>query len=203
MRNILAQTICRVGIFMICAQAIVHFRPQEAYEKYLKLLVSVMILIQLFLPVGSFFLGGGMEETVRRLELFRAELEQEMETAVQEAAEADRMLEQMTLEEIRRRMEEISGEEEQESGEGTEGSRGAGSGGGIEGSKGTGSGGGTEGSKGAESGGGTEGSKGTGSGEGTEGSKGVESGETGVERQGVVQEVTLPEIAVTVEPVGE
>lgn len=91
---------------MICAQAIVHFRPQEAYEKYLKLLVSVMILIQLFLPVGSFLLGGGMGETARRLEQFREELEQELELSAQEAADADEALERMTLEEVRKRMEE-------------------------------------------------------------------------------------------------
>ncbi len=46
MQNSLFQAICRVGIFMICAQAIVHFRPQEAYEKYLKLLISVMVLVR-------------------------------------------------------------------------------------------------------------------------------------------------------------
>lgn len=106
MRNALFQAICKVGIFMICAQAIVHFRPQEAYEKYLKLLVSVMILIQLFLPVGSFLLGGGMGETARRLEQFREELEQELELSAQEAADADEALERMTLEEVRKRMEE-------------------------------------------------------------------------------------------------
>lgn len=106
MRNALFQAICKVGIFMICAQAIVHFRPQEAYEKYLKLLVSVMILIQLFLPVGSFLLGGGMGETARRLEQFREDLEQELNMSAQEAADADKTLERMTLEEVRRRMEE-------------------------------------------------------------------------------------------------
>ena len=99
MRNPLFQAICRVGMFMICAQAIVHFRPNEAYEKYLKLLVSVMILIQLFLPIGSFLLGGGMEETARKLE-------QEMQAVTREAAEADKLLENMTLEEIRRRVDE-------------------------------------------------------------------------------------------------
>lgn len=30
MQNLFFQTICRVGIFMICAQAMIHFRPQEA-----------------------------------------------------------------------------------------------------------------------------------------------------------------------------
>ena len=117
MRNPLFQAICRVGMFMICAQAIVHFRPNEAYEKYLKLLVSVMILIQLFLPIGSFLLGGGMEETARKLEQFRTQLEQEMQAVTREAAEADKLLENMTLEEIRRRV-----DEQQEGGEGEEGS---------------------------------------------------------------------------------
>ena len=121
MRNPLFQAICRVGMFMICAQAIVHFRPNEAYEKYLKLLVSVMILIQLFLPIGSFLLGGGMEETARKLEQFRTQLEQEMQAVTREAAEADKLLENMTLEEIRRRVDEQQeGSEAEEGWNGTE-----------------------------------------------------------------------------------
>lgn len=102
----LLQTICRIGIFMICAQAIVHFRPRETYEKYLKLLVSVMVLIQLFLPMGSFLFGGGMEQALEGLALFRTQMEQEMESAAQEAAAADKLLEQMTLEEVRKRVED-------------------------------------------------------------------------------------------------
>lgn len=106
MQSIFLQTICRIGIFMICAQAVIHFRPREAYEKYLKLLVSAMVLIQLFLPVGSFLLGGGMEQTLKRLELLRVQLEQEMDSAAREAADTDKLLEQMTLEEVRKRVEE-------------------------------------------------------------------------------------------------
>lgn len=120
MHNLLFRTICRVGIFMICAQAVIHFRPRESYEKYLKLLVSVMVLIQLFLPVGSFLLGGSVEEVLAGLEEFRGALEQEMETAAREAEAADAMLEEMTLEEIRRRVEEqrrAAGTEEESAGE--------------------------------------------------------------------------------------
>ena len=106
MQSILFQTICKIGIFMICAQAIIHFRPRETYEKYLKLLVSAMILIQLFLPIGSFLLGGGMEQTLQRLEQLRTQLEKEMDSAAREAADTDKMLEQMTLEEVRKRVEE-------------------------------------------------------------------------------------------------
>lgn len=100
------QAVCRVGIFMICAQAMVHFRPQEAYEKYLKLLVSVMVLIQLFLPIGGFLLRGGGQEAARLLEQFQRELEQEMRNAAESAEAADALLEQMTLEEVMRRLEE-------------------------------------------------------------------------------------------------
>lgn len=123
MFDTLFQAICKVGIFMICAQAIIHFRPQEAYEKYMKLLVSVMILIQLFLPIGSLLFGDGLGRTAERLAAFREELEQELEQAAQEAADADRMLESMTLEEIRERMEEMNsaGEEQGQTGEAVSG----------------------------------------------------------------------------------
>ena len=115
MHSALFQAICKVGIFMICAQAITHFRPREVYEKYLKLLVSVMILIQLFLPVGGFLLGESTEETAGRLAFFREGLEREFQLSSLEAEETDKLLEQMTLEEVRRRMTE----QEKESGEET------------------------------------------------------------------------------------
>lgn len=95
------QAICRVGIFMICAQAIMHFKAKESYEKYLKLLVSTMILIQLFLPIGNLLAGKGELQAESALEEFKKELEQEMRTAEENAAAADAILEQMTLEEIR------------------------------------------------------------------------------------------------------
>lgn len=114
MFDTLFQAICKVGIFMICAQAIIHFRPQEVYEKYMRLLVSVMILIQLLLPIGSIFLGDGLAESARRLGAFWEEVEQELEQAAEDAAAADRMLESMTLEEVRERLEEQEAAEQGE-----------------------------------------------------------------------------------------
>ncbi len=105
-KNSLFQAICRTGIFMICAQAIVHFRPNGSYEKYLKLLMSIMVLIQLFVPIGSFFLKGGGMKTAELLEQFEKELSTGMQEAEKNARDADRLLEQMTLEEVRRRKEE-------------------------------------------------------------------------------------------------
>lgn len=106
MNNPLFQAICRTGIFMICAQAIVQFRPHESYEKYLKLLVSVMVLVQLFLPIGRLFTGSGRMEAEGLLSSFREHLEQGMEEARRQAEETDALLQQMTLEEVRRRVEE-------------------------------------------------------------------------------------------------
>ncbi|MCM1570098.1 MAG: stage III sporulation protein AF [Roseburia sp.] len=92
MHSQLFKMICQMGIFVICAQTMIHFRPDKSYEKYLKLLVSIMILIQLFLPVGKFFLGdyqGNIMEQVGRFQL-------ELEESVRKAREA-----QMTLEKLR------------------------------------------------------------------------------------------------------
>lgn len=124
------QIVCRLGIFMVCARLLIHFRAQESYEKYLKLLVSVMILIQLFLPLGNFLSAEKKEAGLKELEGIRQEFEAELERAQIQVQEADRMLEQMTLEELQRRVEEerekAQAEKEKEGGtigEGTEGRR--------------------------------------------------------------------------------
>ena len=116
--NTLFQTVCRVGIFMICAQAIVHFRPQESYEKYLKLLVSIMVLIQLFLPVGEFFWGEGKKQAAEALVSFGEELERSMQEAEESAGDMEQKLQQMTLEEIRRQA-EAAGQTESRAAEAT------------------------------------------------------------------------------------
>ncbi|MCI8431545.1 MAG: hypothetical protein HFI16_15045 [Lachnospiraceae bacterium] len=106
MQNALFQAICRMGIFMICIRAIIHFRPNETYEKYLRLLAGIMVMIQLFMPVGRFILGKGGQEAAEILEQFRKELELGMEEAMESAEAADALLEQMTLEEVQDRLEE-------------------------------------------------------------------------------------------------
>lgn len=113
MRNALFRAICKVGIFVICAQAVVHFRPREAYEKYLKLLVGIMVMIQLFLPIAAFFLGGNMEQLAQRLEGFQEELKQNAKLEAEAAMQADEVLERMTLEEVSRRMEELKRKEQE------------------------------------------------------------------------------------------
>ncbi len=109
-QNSLFQAICKIGIFMICARAIIQFRPREVYEKYLRFLAGIMILIQLFLPVGKLLLGKDGGQAGEMLGQFRQELEQGMEEAAERAAEADAILEHMTLEEVRKQLEAAGGE---------------------------------------------------------------------------------------------
>lgn len=41
----------KIGIFMIAAQAVIHFAPGIKYEKYIKLIVGILILLQFLSPV--------------------------------------------------------------------------------------------------------------------------------------------------------
>lgn len=63
-------TVCRMGVFLICAQAVVHFRPKAVYEKYLKMLVSAMVLIQLLSGISGLFTKAGTETLFERAQWF-------------------------------------------------------------------------------------------------------------------------------------
>lgn len=76
MQSELVGMICKMGIFMICAQAIVHFRPKVSYEKYLKLLVSAMLLVQVFLFVGGVFSLNGKDELKEQIKQFTRNMEE-------------------------------------------------------------------------------------------------------------------------------
>ena len=84
----LYRVVGQAGIFLICAQTIVHFRPKEAYEKYLKLLLSVMLLTQLLHPVLTVF-GGGVEQNAQaQVEEFTEELQSVLNRASEQAKQS-------------------------------------------------------------------------------------------------------------------
>lgn len=116
MQTMLFQMICRVGIFMICAQAMIHFRPKGSYEKYLKLLVSVMLLIQIFQPISKFFSGTTGADLQSRVEWYEQALQEGMKEAATQNSAAERLLEQMTMEELNRRIQEAGSREEEDRG---------------------------------------------------------------------------------------
>lgn len=115
MGNQLLDTIRRVGIFIICAQTLIHFRPNESYEKYMKLLVSVMVLVQLVLPIAAILQGKearALEESVKQYE---AEMQKNMEEISITSVMAEEKIETLTMEEIKTRLnnENTAGEGEE------------------------------------------------------------------------------------------
>lgn len=73
--NALVELIKRIGIFMIAAQAVIHFTPGQKYEKYIKLIVGMMILLQFVMPLHSIISG---EEIDLRAQL--TDMERMLET---------------------------------------------------------------------------------------------------------------------------
>lgn len=104
MHAYLIQYICKIGIFVICAQVLIHFRPNGSYEKYLKMLMSAMILLQMFLPISNLFTGDGEKSLAARVAWFQSQMEQSMDQVMEDHAAGERILEQMTLQEVQSRI---------------------------------------------------------------------------------------------------
>lgn len=62
-----------IGIFIICAQAVIHFRPKASYEKYLKVLTAIIVLVMLITP--CFEILGNMEDFLCSMEQYENFLE--------------------------------------------------------------------------------------------------------------------------------
>ena len=100
----LLQTIKQVGIFVICAQMILHFKPAESYGKYMRLLVSIMVLVQLLVPLMSIFLKSDVGSFSDRISYYEEMLSDNMKGISATCADAEKMLNSMTMEEIKTRI---------------------------------------------------------------------------------------------------
>lgn len=114
MQNELNTGIAQIATFMICAQAIAHFRPRESYAKYLRMLLSVMILVQIFQPFCSLFLGVGSMELATAVEEFQEKMDESMAMAAEQSVLAEERLESMSLSEVQERLAEQGNMEDEE-----------------------------------------------------------------------------------------
>ena len=73
--NALLVKIGQLAVFLICAQTLVHFRPKDSYEKYIKLLVSMMLLILLVGPVMDLLGKGDKGAFLDRIHVYEQELQ--------------------------------------------------------------------------------------------------------------------------------
>jgi hypothetical protein len=110
------RVVCQVGIFLVCTQVVLHFRPNKDYEKYMKMLVGAMVLLQIFIPVVRLFSGDGVSDLEGSISGFAQKIEASRKEAEAAGIDADRILEKMTLEQVREALAQ-QGIGEDESGE--------------------------------------------------------------------------------------
>lgn len=94
MQSFLLESVCKTGIFILCAQMLIQFRPKASFEKYLKMLVSVMVLMQLFAPVAEVVLGGHSADWSAKISSFEQVLSDKMKALNRNAAAWEGMVQE-------------------------------------------------------------------------------------------------------------
>lgn len=98
------EVIKQVGIFMICAQMLLHFKASENYGKYIRLLMSMMVLILLAVPLSGLLRGRTGENLAQGLTRYETLLTEQRGEINASCIQAEQLLEELTLEEIKTRI---------------------------------------------------------------------------------------------------
>ena len=93
----LLSKIGQMAIFMICARTLLLFRAKESYEKYLKLFVSLMLLVLLVEPLMDVFGKGEEGEFLQRIQSYSYQLQDILENEQLNNEEISEILSHMTM----------------------------------------------------------------------------------------------------------
>lgn len=104
----------QVGIFMICAQMLLHFKASENYGKYIRLLMSMMVLIQLAVSLSGLLRGRTGENLAQGLTRYETLLTEQRGEINASCIQAEQLLEELTLEEIKTRINNQKTEESEQ-----------------------------------------------------------------------------------------
>lgn len=96
--DVLLERIGQIAVFMICAQTLMHFRAKESYEKYLKLLVSMMLLLLIAEPLMGLLGKGTDVDLIDRIQAYQQELQTIVGNQELEQEEITEILSHMTTE---------------------------------------------------------------------------------------------------------
>lgn len=77
----------KLGIFIILSQTLLHFRPNEEYEKYIKILCNIIILSMFIVPVLGLFQKDISNEFEVQVKAYQKKMEQ-IEAPVEKQLEA-------------------------------------------------------------------------------------------------------------------
>ncbi len=102
----------QIAAFLICAQTLLHFRAKDSYEKYIKLVISMMLLLLLARPL--FGLAEDKEEMdiVQRIEQYEESMQSmllERQPQMQDMEAVLQSLAQKAIEESAKKQESIDG----------------------------------------------------------------------------------------------
>lgn len=112
--NMFLREIGQVAIFLICAQTLLHFRANDSYEKYIKLLISMILLLLLaepFLNLLTIEEGSGFMDKVQGYE---QRLETIMGSGLLKEEEVEAFLTYITNEKVEQGVEYVEAMENQQ-----------------------------------------------------------------------------------------
>lgn len=96
--NYLLEVLGRIGIFIVLVQTLLHFKANESYEKYIRMLTNIMILSMLIIPVISIFKKNIPQEMNRQIAFYQQQLlEIENENLIEQKIEDDKLIQNQIL----------------------------------------------------------------------------------------------------------
>lgn len=106
-----AEKIGQLAVFLICARTLLYFRANDSYEKYVKLLINMILLVLLSEPLDAVFHGNMKEQLWDRMKVYEEKLQEWMEDTQMETDEMEEALQHITNRQILSGMEKEKEEE--------------------------------------------------------------------------------------------
>lgn len=99
------EEIKKISIFIVIAQMILNLCAGKQYQKYIKLIISIMIMVQFILPILQFFRVCSEEEFWGRVERYEQEISKQVEEVNREyTGLVEEEIRNLTVEEVKRQI---------------------------------------------------------------------------------------------------
>ena len=106
------EQIKKISIFIVAAQMILNLSAGKQYQKYIKLLISIMIMVQFLLPVLELFKVCTEDEFWKNVEKYEREIaEQVEEVNLEYTGLLEEEIMNLTAEEVKNQIRETEGGE--------------------------------------------------------------------------------------------
>ena len=110
--DLLLKEIGQIAVFLICAQTLLHFRAKDSYEKYIQLLISMMLLLLLTEPVLNLFHSGEGRSLWNGMDAYGQVMEEVMGKGLVEEEDIEQILQRITREKVEEGVEYVQELEE-------------------------------------------------------------------------------------------